>query len=302
MSQHIHVNVGVREPTWRDFGIGVGCEIFMGCTLGTPLELIKTRIASEHTRGKTLRINRAIQETIKERGFRSIYSGLYPWVCLESLTGGVLIYANHKCYSSIRPHFDKITTPYKSYISSHVLSGIVAGLAQGLIMTPLVRMKTAEMTRDKGGTAPISYFISTLKKDGVQSLFRGISPLLMRQMSNWGTRFGVARALENKLCHLSQLRNKTTDCTVSINHRAMCSLTAGIVSCWNHPLDVVAVTMQSKASSAQSLSAYQTAAFIYQTSGVTGFTRGIGSRMMLSCWATVCMVFGTDYVKSSLDC
>jgi hypothetical protein len=79
------------------------------------------------------------------------------------------------------------------------------------------------------------------------------------------------------------------------------SVIGGALACWNQPIEVIRVEMQSAAKSADrpaNLNIWTTAKYIYQQSGIHGFYRGVTPRIGLSVYLTVCMVFGGDQVKA----
>lgn len=75
----------------------------------------------------------------------------------------------------------------------------------------------------------------------------------------------------------------------------------GALACWNQPIEVIRVEMQSQRQDANrppKMTIISTAKWIYQTNGLRGFYTGVVPRIGLSVYLTVCMVFGGDTVKS----
>lgn len=62
-------------------------------------------------------------------------------------------------------------------------------------------MKTVEVTRHKAAsTAPQSTWqiaAAIYKKEGIVGINRGVNAVAVRQMTNWGSRFGISRIVEN---------------------------------------------------------------------------------------------------------
>eukprot|EP01064_Diplonema_japonicum_P029195 TRINITY_DN4654_c7_g1_i1.p1 TRINITY_DN4654_c7_g1~~TRINITY_DN4654_c7_g1_i1.p1 ORF type:complete len:292 (+),score=33.72 TRINITY_DN4654_c7_g1_i1:25-900(+) len=290
---HLHVTQNAKQANWRDFGIGVVCEIMMTLSLGQPIEVIKTRRAVG-AEGSMLDV---LQKVHSQGGLRGVYAGFYPWGCIESLTGGVLVYTNHKVQTNVKKILLKSNvTDRQAYLGSHVIGGMAAGTAQGVCLVPIIRMKVSEMTRVGGGTSVMSNVKRLIEKEGLSTVYKGSGPLLMRQVTNWGSRFGMARALEERICE-SRSKGSGT-CSLTLTDRGLCSLAGGVFSCWNHPFDVVSVTMQSRVGDRKS--AFSVAHEIYAARGLAGFTRGLRDRILLSCWATLFMVVGTDFARSAL--
>lgn len=90
----------------------------------------------------------------------------------------------------------------------------------------------------------------------------------------------------------------------------------GALGCWNHPLEVIRVEIQSlKAPSAaaavsaggaasaaalpvRSPTILSTAKYIYAETGLSGLFRGVTPRVALGVWRTVCLVSLGDHVKA----
>jgi len=81
------------------------------------------------------------------------------------------------------------------------------------------------------------------------------------------------------------------------------SVVGGTLACWNQPIEVIRVEMQSIARNQHreemrsTRSMLDASNYIYKTAGIRGFFRGVIPRVGLGVWATVCMVFGGEKVK-----
>ena len=84
------------------------------------------------------------------------------------------------------------------------VAGLCGGAGGGVVqayttMAPACLMKTIEVTRQKGGPntpSTLAVAADILRKEGITGMYRGVSAVALRQMTNWGTRFGVARLTE----------------------------------------------------------------------------------------------------------
>jgi hypothetical protein len=78
----------------------------------------------------------------------------------------------------------------------------------------------------------------------------------------------------------------------------------GAFACWNQPIEVIRVEMQSqakgswKADRPTNPNIINIAQYIYRHYGVRGFYRGVTPRIGLGVYLTVCMVFGGDQIKA----
>jgi hypothetical protein len=87
---------------------------------------------------------------------------------------------------------------------------------------------------------------------------------------------------------------------LSIPEKLIASVIGGALGCWNQPIEVIRVEMQSQIKQPDrpaNLNIVSTARYIYEKHGLFGFYRGITPRIGLSVYLTVCMVFGGDQIK-----
>jgi len=85
--------------------------------------------------------------------------------------------------------------------------------------------------------------------------------------------------------------------------KILASAIGGGMSCWNQPIEVIRVEMQSQVKTPgrpEKMSIIQCAKYIYKNNGAKGFYRGVTPRIGLGIWQTICMVFGGDAVKAKL--
>lgn len=66
-------------------------------------------------------------------------------------------------------------------------------------------MKTAEITKnkiiEKGGKPPSTWatFMNIYQKEGIRGINKGVNAVAVRQVTNWGSRFGLSRLAENAI-------------------------------------------------------------------------------------------------------
>lgn len=280
--------------------IGAGIQLFEVSTLGQPFEVLKTQMAANRADSLLL----SISKTYQRGGIRGFYQGLIPWAWIEASTkGGVLLFTS-SILSSILP-------PDLNPSAKAVLSGMGGGLAQAYTtMGFCTLMKTIEITRLKSPSSVAASCDSTLtiakkiiQKDGILAMNRGVSAVALRQMTNWGSRFGFSKLTEEFLRSNS---NDSSD--LSTMKKLSSSVIGGTLGCWNQPIEVIRVEMQRSSNSTtttttttakgSNASILGTAKSIYSTNGIKGFYRGITPRIGLSIYLTVCMVFGGDRIKA----
>ncbi|KAJ9086086.1 hypothetical protein DSO57_1007751 [Entomophthora muscae] len=277
-----------KPVSWENIAIGAFIQTFEVSTLGQPFEVVKTHMAAH--RGDSLW--ESIRKTHARGGFPGFWQGLIPWAWIEASTkGGVLLFAS----SEIDYHTRRMGC---SHATAGLLGGMGGGIAQAYTtMGFCTFMKTVEVTRHKqAGDIPQSTWkvaYDVFQKEGIRGLNKGVSAVAIRQMTNWGSRFGISRLVE-------KLFKGDADRKLTTNERILSSVIGGALACWNQPIEVIRVEMQSQAKQAgrpENLSIFTAGKYIYQQNGFLGFYRGVTPRICLGVYLTVCMVFGGDQFK-----
>ncbi|KAM0753876.1 mitochondrial carrier [Meredithblackwellia eburnea MCA 4105] len=278
-------------------------------TFGQPLEVLKTHCAANRSDSLTT----AISKTYARGGYRGFWQGLIPWAWIESSTsGGVLLFTSSFVETQAVNHGVSKGT-------AGLMGGILGGAAQAyLSMGVCTTMKTAEVTRLKAtsgqgvlmpssvpGMPGIPYrvpstwevFMDTYREGGIRAINKGVNAVALRQMTNWGSRMGFARASEGLI---REARGMSKDAKLSTGDKVVASAIGGALGCWNHPIEVIRVEMQSlqKAKNRPAkptiLNTFQ---YIYKENGAKGLFRGITPRILLGVWRTICLVTLADMVK-----
>ncbi|POY71642.1 hypothetical protein BMF94_5336 [Rhodotorula taiwanensis] len=321
--------------------IGSAVSLFEVTTLGQPFEVLKTHMAAN--RQDSLRT--AISKTIGRGGFKGFYQGLIPWAWIESSTAGAVLLFTSSYVEDFAVHHSGMSRG-----AAGLLGGAIGGAAQGyLAMGVCTRMKTAEVTRNKTlakvakGAAPgatavpstFGLFMEIYKKDGIRGINKGVNAVALRQATNWASRIGIARAAEQTI---KELGHKKPGEPLTPMEKVTASAIGGALGCWNHPLEVIRVEMQSLSASSPSASVaaapaingvaggaatlsasaaaagaavpgssapkvrsptiLSTAKYIYAENGIRGLFRGVTPRVALGVWRTVCLVSLGDHVKA----
>lgn len=287
---------------WSNIALGGIMNMFEVTTLGQPLEVVKTQMASQ--RGDTM--GQALKKVWGRGGVLGFYQGLIPWAWIEASTkGAVLLFAAAEIESAamgvgLGP------------ASAGLLGGMGGGVAQAYATVGFCTcMKTAEITRSKmavGGVTPPStwtLFMDMWRKDGIRGINKGVNAVALRQMTNWGSRMGFARLAEQAIRNGRGIPEGKKLDTLD---RVAASALGGALGCWNQPIEVVRVEMQSMAKAAvgsavrpEKPTIANTLAYIYKENGLKGLYRGVTPRIGLGIWQTVCMVSFADVVKEWLE-
>ncbi|KAL2916573.1 hypothetical protein HK105_204006 [Polyrhizophydium stewartii] len=283
-----------KALSWVNLGLGAAIQVFEVSTLGQPFEVVKTHMAAN--RSDTLL--QSISKTYQRGGIGGFYQGLIPWAWIEASTkGAVLLFA-----SSEIEHFTTSTLGLSKAVGG-IVGGMGGGIAQAYTtMGFCTFMKTVEVTRHKNpGAAKSTWAVAAeiFRKEGIRGINKGVNAVALRQCTNWGSRLGIARITESTITGFRPVERRGEP--LSVAERLFASVVGGALACWNQPIEVIRVEMQSQKQDPlrpAKMTIASTARWIWQTSGMLGFYRGVTPRIGLSVYLTVCMVFGGDQLKA----
>lgn len=174
---------------------------------------------------------------------------------------------------------------------------MVGGLAQAYAtMGFCTCMKTVEITKHKvaaSGVKPpgtLETFMQIYRAEGIRGINKGVNAVAVRQVTNWGSRFGLSRVAENSI---RSFRGKGETDKLSVGEKILASGLGGGLSAWNQPIEVIRVEMQSKTEDPnrpKKMTVSSAAKYIYKNNGMLGLYRGVTPRIALGVWQTICMV------------
>ncbi|CDR45848.1 CYFA0S20e00870g1_1 [Cyberlindnera fabianii] len=278
--------------------LGAGLNLCEVTTLGQPLEVIKTTIAAN----RSLSLLESAKLVWSRGGILGFYQGLIPWAWIEASTkGAVLLFVS----AEAEYQFKKLGA---SNFGAGIGGGVIGGVAQAyLTMGFCTCMKTVEITRAKqanvaGAVQQTSFqvFKDIYKREGIKGINKGVNAVAIRQMTNWGSRFGFSRLAEDGI---KSLTNKGKDDKLSAVEKIAASAIGGGLSAWNQPIEVIRVEMQSKTNDPnrpKNLSVVGAAKYIYSNNGLKGLYRGVTPRIGLGVWQTIFMVGFGDMAKQAV--
>ena len=178
-----------------------------------------------------------------------------------------------------------------------ISGGMFGGLAQAYAtMGFCTCMKTVEITQHKlasQGIKPPSTFTTfadIYRKEGLAGINKGVNAVAIRQVTNWGSRFGLSRLAEQAI---RRSTGKEHGERLSAGEKILASGLGGGLSAWNQPIEVIRVEMQSKTvdpNRPKNLTVAKTLKYVYGQNGIKGLYRGVAPRIGLGVWQTICMV------------
>ncbi|KAF2417672.1 mitochondrial carrier [Tothia fuscella] len=278
--------------------LGSGLNMFEVSTLGQPLEVVKTTMAAHRSDGMA----GAVTRVWGRGGVFGFYQGLIPWAWIEASTkGAVLLFVASEAEYYV-----------KNFGASNFVAGISGGMLGGLAQAYATMgfctcMKTVEITKHKavaGGAKPpgtIATFMGIYRAEGIKGINKGVNAVAVRQVTNWGSRFGLSRVAENGI---RKFTGKGDTDKLSVMEKITASAIGGGLSAWNQPIEVIRVEMQSKKEDPnrpKKMTVGNTARYVYSQNGLKGLYRGVTPRIGLGVWQTVCMVALGDVAKEWVE-
>ncbi|KAL1879387.1 hypothetical protein VTK73DRAFT_7024 [Phialemonium thermophilum] len=278
--------------------LGAGLNMFEVTTLGQPLEVIKTTMAAHRGDG----FGTALRRIWNRGGILGFYQGLIPWAWIEASTkGAVLLFVASEAEYYAR-------SAGASEFGGGIIGGVTGGVAQAYAtMGFCTCMKTVEITKHKmaaAGQKPMgtwATFMDIWRREGLRGINKGVNAVAIRQMTNWGSRFGLSRLAEQGI---RKVTGKEQGEKLSAIEKITASALGGGLSAWNQPIEVIRVEMQSKKEDPnrpKKMTVGTTFKYIYQTNGIKGLYRGVTPRIGLGVWQTVCMVALGDMAKTYVE-
>ncbi|KAK7403920.1 Mitochondrial DNA replication protein yhm2 [Neonectria punicea] len=278
--------------------LGAGLNLFEVTTLGQPLEVVKTTMAANRGDGFSTSLGRVWARG----GPLGFYQGLIPWAWIEASTkGAVLLFVATEAEYYAR-------NVGASEFGGGIIGGITGGVAQAYAtMGFCTCMKTVEITQHKlaaSGVKPPSTFqtfMGIYRAEGIRGINKGVNAVAIRQMTNWGSRFGLSRLAEG---WIRTATGKKDGEKLAVWEKILASGLGGGLSAWNQPIEVIRVEMQSKKEDPnrpKKMTVGNTFKYIYESNGIKGLYRGISPRIGLGIWQTVCMVAFGDIAKAYVE-
>lgn len=283
-----------KKVNISNIGIGAILNLMEVCTLGQPLEVMKTTIASN----RQLSMFQGMKHVYARGGFKGFFQGLWPWAIIEASTkGAVLMFTSSEVEYLAQAKFG-----YTS-LGAGVLGGIAGGCAQAYTTLGFCTcMKTVEMTRAKSSAEEMAkssfqVFKEIYKREGIVGINKGINAVALRQMSNWGLRFGFSRYSEDLI---KKFKGKGVNDPLSAVERMIASCSAAFAPCLNQFFEVARIEMQSKTvdpNRPKNMNMITCLQYIYKTSGWRGLYKGVTLRMALSGYQSLFMIGIGGHIK-----
>lgn len=269
-------------------------EAFFG---GHFLEFLK--IAKQTSNDSYVTIARRITA---EKGFIGTLDGFMPWGALQCLVKGA-VFSFGQAQAMYLLHDNSVLGPG----ATTVLTGGIGGFVQGVVMSPLLLLKTRVMTDAsfrKGSSAWQSTLASSaigmrvIREEGVLALSKGMGVFAFKRFLDWTTRFAFVELVENAV------KGEDKKQKLGRGTRMLCGLAGGCLSALaTIPVDVTVAMTQAANKAGQKVSVIE----LYREKMREGFgetlrmsTRGLAARCAHVALTTMLMKDITSYVYSAL--
>ncbi|KAG0171896.1 hypothetical protein DFQ28_003805 [Apophysomyces sp. BC1034] len=284
-----------KKPiSYSNLLLGATLNLFEVSTLGQPFEVIKTQLAAN--RGQSFA--QAMTTIYSRGGLLGFYQGLIPWAWIEASTKGAILL------------FTASEFEYRARLAgaSPFLGGIAGGMGGGIAQAYTTMgfctfMKTVEVTRHKSGAQESTFKIAAdiFRKEGIAGINKGVNAVAVRQCTNWASRFGITRYVQETIIKSRYGEGPEAHKRATAIDKALASMVGGALSCWNQPIEVIRVEMQSQVKAVgrpEKMTIVKATQWIYQNNGIRGFYRGVLPRVGLGMWQTLCMVALGDHFRA----
>lgn len=240
-----------------------------------PLDVAKTRMQLGGGSAAGLSIFRTIA---KEEGVRALYKGLSPF-CVHLFLKYALRLGSFGFFQDLMRREDGTST-----IPGTLAAGVLAGTTEGvLIVTPFEVVKT-RLQKQKGlvnlkYNGPIDCVSKVIRQEGFRSLWKGVTPTVIRQGSNQGSSFLSVILLNKHLWGKVDGDGKV----LGAHQTAVSGLIAGAVGpCLNHPFDVAKSRMMGQetlGSQRKYTSTMQCLRLVQKEEGIAACYKGLSMRL-----------------------
>lgn len=84
------------------------------------------------------------------------------------------------------------------------------------------------------------FFVQTYRSGGLSAINKGVNAVALRQITNWGSRIGIARAAEEGI---KDVRGYSKEHKLGLGEKVASSALGGLLGCWNHPIEGTSISI-----------------------------------------------------------
>lgn len=305
---------GERDRTttidWRDSvsaAIGSGCCVYVGM----PCDVVKLRLQTQFQTAGAERAYRGFlhcfASILKKEGIRALWKGATPAWSGALLENVALLTANgafqrlflrndeqshSHSHSSSEPPQSLGELPTWQYYLCGGLSGLVSSVA--LCPMEVMKVRLQFQIGSSTFTGPLDCLAQTVRSEGIRGLYRGLLPLMSRDLPFNTIFLGSYGALCQRFA--DQLDTSVEELPLLYN--SLSGGMAGFIG-WASifPIDVIKSRVQSDSSPKKLGSLILN---IYRAQGIPGFYRGVSAALIRSFPANAALFTGVEWTKRIL--
>eukprot|EP00746_Dinoflagellata_sp_MGD_P146374 gnl/MRDRNA2_/MRDRNA2_78864_c0_seq1.p1 gnl/MRDRNA2_/MRDRNA2_78864_c0~~gnl/MRDRNA2_/MRDRNA2_78864_c0_seq1.p1 ORF type:complete len:291 (-),score=42.85 gnl/MRDRNA2_/MRDRNA2_78864_c0_seq1:63-935(-) len=232
-----------------------------------------------------------VQNVYGRQGISGFYYGYFPWSLLQCLQGVPMLFTQH--------HVERFINSFGlSSNACAALGGVAGGFTMAFVVTPTGRLKTIAMTDPSfRGLNATSVLLTTVRKNGLSSIYNGFAPVCTKKSMDWGVRFGVADSVAQAVAFLSGKDSKD----FGVLEQFLVGWSSGAISTVTTPVDVMIANAQRFRESGRRATIHELILDVYRQDGLIGFYRGLGMRMVHASYHTAWLYGGGKALFDWLD-
>jgi len=247
------------------------------------------------------------REMVSKKGFKGVWDGFFPWGTIQAIAKGAVFSSAHIAMrNSLQPYVKEKKIPSQV---AEVIAGGVGGGFQGLVLSPLLLLKTRVMTdpifrqnmslwQTTVGSTRVG--MQVIQREGISALMKGSIMFSGKRVADWSTRYMFAEGFE-ALIHSTHPNTK-----LSTSEKALSSFLGGAASTVaTIPMDVMVAQIQQASKAGQKVSAVEAFRTQMREGGLgavlTFSTRGLIARIGHVSLTTVIMKTGTEWVFNTYN-
>ena len=233
----VAASAGKKESPLAKFVIGGTCAWTFELVLGHYIEFLK--IAKQTSTRSYAEIT---SDMIRHKGLAGVLDGYFPWGSLQAIAKGAVFGFGHAAargalHGRVRDDW------------AEIMAGGIGGGVQGIVLSPLLLLKTRVMTNPKfrasGGMLETTVASARLGADIVRAegplvLMKGAGVFSGKRVADWTTRFFFAEKFEAMFARRAGGKQNLT-----WKEKSASSLLGGSASAMvTIPIDVLVATVQ----------------------------------------------------------
>jgi hypothetical protein len=292
------VDHGGKESPVVKFVISGTAAFIYELVMGHYFEFLKIAKQTNHTK-TYMELTRNM---VQSKGLIGVLDGYFPWGSLQAISKGAAFGAAHAgCASALHPY---VKDGKLNRQVAEVIAGGVGGGFQGIVLSPLLLLKTRVMTdpifrqnMDLRTTVRESTRVgmTVIRNEGVSAIMKGSVVFSGKRVLDWASRYMFAEGIEH------YMRGGDPKKKLSTAESTFASLMGGTLSALaTLPIDVMVAQIQQASKAGQKVGVLATFQEQLKTGGVKGMlefsTRGFVARVIHVSFTTALMKTGSSYL------